>query len=127
LLLARLVPAVSLSSIGVTSRLRQGWLAPSLIALLIAMAVPAVFFALGSRSRLTAEGWVYLSTMPCLAEELVFRGAFQSLLETEQGRDLTRLASLAAPYVLCAVGSEARTRDDAAEPDSRAGCSTTFE
>ena len=53
---------------------------PSIIALLIAMAVPAVFFALGSRSKLTTEGWLYLSTMPGLAEELVFRGVFQSLL-----------------------------------------------
>ncbi len=80
LLLVRFVPTVSLNSIGVTSRLRPGWLTPSIIALLIAMAVPAVFFALGSRSKLTTEGWLYLSTMPGLAEELVFRGVFQSLL-----------------------------------------------
>jgi membrane protease YdiL (CAAX protease family) len=80
LLPARFVPTVSLNSIGVTSRLRPGWLTPSIIALLIAMAVPAVFFVLGSRSKLTTEGWLYLSTMPGLAEELVFRGVFQSLL-----------------------------------------------
>ncbi len=80
LLLVRLVPAVSLPSIGVTSRLRRGWLKPSIIALLIAVSVPAVFFALGSRVKLTAEGWIYLSTMPGLAEELVFRGVIQSLL-----------------------------------------------
>lgn len=80
LVLVRLVPSVSLTSIGVTSRLRQGWLKPSVFALLIAVAVPAVFFALGSRVRLTAEGWIYLSIMPGLAEELVFRGVIQSLL-----------------------------------------------
>ena len=80
LLLVRLVPAVSLPSIGVTSKLRRGWLKPSIVALLIAMAVPAVFFALGSRVKLTAEGWIYLSLMPGLAEELVFRGVVQSLL-----------------------------------------------
>ena len=80
LLLVRLVPAVSLTSIGVTSRLRRGWLKPSIIALLIAVAVPAVFFALGSRVKLTTEGWIYLSLMPGLAEELVFRGVIQSLL-----------------------------------------------
>jgi membrane protease YdiL (CAAX protease family) len=80
LLLVRLAPEVSLTSIGVTARLRRGWLKPSIVALLIALAVPAVFFALGSRLKLTAEGWIYLSTMPGLAEELVFRGVIQSLL-----------------------------------------------
>jgi uncharacterized protein len=80
LLLVRLAPSVSLTSIGVTSRFRRGWLKPSILALLIAVAVPAVFFALGSRVKLTAEGWIYLSIMPGLAEELVFRGVIQSLL-----------------------------------------------
>jgi membrane protease YdiL (CAAX protease family) len=80
LLLLGVVSSVSLSSIGVTSRLRPGWLRPSIVALLIALAVPAVFFALGSRVKLTTEGWIYLSTMPGLAEELVFRGVIQSLL-----------------------------------------------
>jgi len=80
LLLVALVPSVSLASIGVTSGFRPGWLVPSIIALLIAIAVPAVFFALGSRLKLTAEGWLYLSIMPGLAEELVFRGVIQSLL-----------------------------------------------
>jgi uncharacterized protein len=80
LLLVRLEPVVSLTSIGVTSRFRPGWLRPSIFALLIAVAVPAVFFALGSRLKLTTEGWIYLALMPGLAEELVFRGVIQSLL-----------------------------------------------
>ena len=80
LLLVRLAPGISLASIGVSSRLRRGWLKPSIVALFIAMAVPAAFFALGSRVKLTTEGWIYLSIMPGLAEELVFRGVIQSLL-----------------------------------------------
>ena len=74
------VSSISLCSIGVTSRFRPGWLKPSLIALAAAVAVPAVFFLLGSRRRLDAEGWIFLLLMPGLAEELVFRGVFQSLL-----------------------------------------------
>ncbi len=85
-LLVALAPGISLASIGVTRRTRPGWLKPSLVALLVAVAVPAIFFFLGVRRRLTAEGWVYLSTMPGLAEELVFRGVFQSLLNRAFGR-----------------------------------------
>ena len=80
LLLVGLVPSVSLASIGVTSKFRPGWFTPSMSGLLIAVAVPSIFFALGSRLKLTTEGWIYLSTMPGLAEELVFRGAIQSVL-----------------------------------------------
>jgi len=80
LLLVGLAPSVSLASIGITSSFRPGWLAPCLIGLLIAVVVPAGFFALGSRLKLTAGGWIYLSTMPGLAEELAFRGVVQSLL-----------------------------------------------
>jgi membrane protease YdiL (CAAX protease family) len=64
----------------VTSSLKPGWLKPSLVALLIAGGVPAVFFVLGSRVRLTGEGWAYLLVMPGLAEEILFRGLFQPLL-----------------------------------------------
>lgn len=85
-LLAVLVPSISLAAIGVTSRLRPGWLKPSIIAGLIALAVPAVFFALGARNRLNLEGWIFLSIMPGLAEELVFRGVFQSLLNRVFGK-----------------------------------------
>ncbi len=56
-LLVALVPGISLASIGVTSRFRPGWLKPSIVALLLAMAVPAVFFILGVRKQLDAEGW----------------------------------------------------------------------
>jgi hypothetical protein len=80
------IPGTSLDSVGVTSRLNPGWLAPALPALLIAAAVPAAFFALGSRVHLTGEGWIYLLVMPGLAEELLFRGLYQSLLNRALGR-----------------------------------------
>jgi membrane protease YdiL (CAAX protease family) len=85
-LLVALVPGISLASIGVTSRLRPGWLKPSIVGLLLALAVPAVFFILGARKRLDAEGWTFLLIMPGLAEELVFRGVFQSLLNRVFGK-----------------------------------------
>ena len=56
LLVVSLTPEVSFASIGVTSTLKPGWLEPSIIALLIAAAVPAVVFSLGSRVRLTGGG-----------------------------------------------------------------------
>lgn len=86
LLLAWLTPAVSFESIGVTSRLDPGWLKPGIFALLIAAAIPAVVFILGSRVTLTREGWAYLLVMPGLAEELLFRGLYQSLLNSALGR-----------------------------------------
>ena len=85
-LLIALVPGISLVSVGLTSRLRPGWLKPSIVALLLALAVPAVFFMLGARKKLDAEGWVFLLIMPGLAEELVFRGVFQSLLNRVFGK-----------------------------------------
>jgi uncharacterized protein len=86
LALVALAPRLSFAGIGVTSRLQPGWLRPSLVALLIAAAVPAVAFGLGSRVRLTGEGWAYLLVMPGLAEEIVFRGLYQSLLNDALGR-----------------------------------------
>jgi membrane protease YdiL (CAAX protease family) len=81
-----LVPGVSLASMGITSRMAPGGLKPAIPALVIAAAVPLVFFALGSRVRLTGEGWAYLLVMPGLAEELLFRGLYQSLLNDALGR-----------------------------------------
>ena len=86
LLVVWLAPGVSFASIGVTSSLQPGWLKPAIPALLIAAAVPAVFFVLGARVRLTGEGWAYLLVMPGLAEELLFRGLYQSLLNSALGR-----------------------------------------
>ena len=85
-LLVAVAPGISLSAIGVTSRFRKGWLRPSLFALLIAVAVPAGFFLLGLRKRLDAEGWVFLLLIPGLAEEIVFRGVFQCLLNRLFGK-----------------------------------------
>jgi hypothetical protein len=56
-LLVALVPGISLASLGVTSHFRPGWLKPSIVAGFIALTVPAVFFMLGVRKRLDAEGW----------------------------------------------------------------------
>lgn len=53
---------------------------------LLALAVPAVFFILGVRKKLDAEGWAFLLIMPGLAEELVFRGVYQSLLNRVFGK-----------------------------------------
>lgn len=86
LIVVSLTSGVSFTSIGVTSSLRPGWLKPAIPALLIAVAVPAVFFTLGSRVRLTGEGWAYLLMMPGLAEELLFRGLYQSLLNRALGQ-----------------------------------------
>jgi membrane protease YdiL (CAAX protease family) len=86
LLVVSLTPAVSFTSIGVTSNLKPGWLKPAIVALLIAAAVPAVFFILGSRVKLSGEGWAYLLVMPGLAEELLFRGLYLSLLNSALGR-----------------------------------------
>jgi len=85
-LLVALIPGISLASIGMTSRFRPGWFKPSMVALLVALAVPAVFFVLGARKKLTAEGWAFLLVMPGLAEELVFRGVYQSSLNRVFGR-----------------------------------------
>ena len=85
-LLVAVVPVISLASIGVTSRLRPGWLKPSIIAGLFALTVPTIFFILGVRKKLDAEGWAFLLIMPGLAEELVFRGVYQSLLNRVFGK-----------------------------------------
>jgi CAAX protease family protein len=85
-LLVAFVPGITLASIGVTSRLRPGWLKPSCIAGFLALAVPAVFFILGRHKRLDAGSWIFLAIMPGLAEEVVFRGVFQSLLNRVFGK-----------------------------------------
>jgi len=75
LLVVLMTPGVSFASIGVTSSLNPGWLKPAIVALLVAAAVPAAFFLLGARVRLTVEGWAYLLLMPGLAEELLLNSA----------------------------------------------------
>jgi len=85
-LLIAIAPGISLVSVGVTSRLRPGWLKPSIIAAVLAIAVPMVFLILGVRKKLDAQGWAFLLIMPGLAEELVFRGMYQSLLNRAFGR-----------------------------------------
>ena len=98
-LLVALVPGITLASMGVTSRLRPGWLRPAIVAGLLAVAVPAVFFMLGARKKLDAEGWIFLMIMPGLAEELVFRGVYQPLLNRTLGKPW-RLAGAEAGWGL---------------------------
>lgn len=86
LLLPILAPGISLASLGVTSRLRPGWLKPTILAAALALALPALFFVLGARKTLDGEGWAFQLTMPGIAEELVFRGVYQSLLNRIFGR-----------------------------------------
>jgi membrane protease YdiL (CAAX protease family) len=86
LTVVRLHPALTGSHVGLTSRPRRGWLPPSLVALAIAAAVPAFVFSRGSRLHLDAEGWAYLLVMPGLAEELLFRGLYQTLFNRAFGR-----------------------------------------
>jgi membrane protease YdiL (CAAX protease family) len=85
-LLAVVTPGISLDTFGVTSHLRPRSLKPAILALGFAVLIPIAFLALGSRKTLDAEGWIYLSLMPGLAEELVFRGVIQSLLNQVFGR-----------------------------------------
>jgi hypothetical protein len=81
-----LVPGILLASTGVTLRLRTGWLKPSICGGVLALAVPAVFFVLRARRRLDVQGWAFLRIMAGLAEELVFRGVYQSLLNRAFGK-----------------------------------------
>jgi hypothetical protein len=64
LTLAVFTPYFSLAAFGLTSRLKTGWLKSAIVALLLALAVPVLFFFLGSRRKLDAEGWAYLLIMP---------------------------------------------------------------
>ena len=41
---------------------------------------------LGVRKKLDAQGWAFLLIMPGLAEEIVFRGVYQSLLNRAFGK-----------------------------------------
>jgi hypothetical protein len=77
---------------GVKSRFRRGWVELPIIDGCLALAVPTIFFILGHRTKLDAQGWAFLLVMPGLAEELVFRGVYQSLLNRVFGKPW-RLAS----------------------------------
>ena len=89
ILLAIVIPGISLATLGVTSPLRPGSIKPGIMALAFALSISAVFFALGTRKTLDAEGWIFLSLMPGFAEEFVFRGVFQSLLNQVFGKPWT--------------------------------------
>lgn len=87
LALAAIVPGLSLRDIGATAPLRPGWRAPTLVVGALTLALPLAFLVgLGARDTLTVEGWCFQATMPGLAEELVYRGVFLSLLDRAFGR-----------------------------------------
>jgi len=87
LALAATVRGLSLRDIGATSPLRAGWRTAALVAGGVTLALPLAFLlGLGARDQLTVEGWWFQATMPGLAEELVFRGVFLTLLDRAFGR-----------------------------------------
>jgi membrane protease YdiL (CAAX protease family) len=87
LALAATARGLSLRDIGATAPLRAGWRMPALVVGIVSLALPIAFvLGLGARDQLTVEGWCFQATMPGLAEELVFRGVFLTLLDRAFGR-----------------------------------------
>jgi len=87
LALAATVRGLSLRDIGATEPLHAGWRMPALVAGAGILALPLSFLLLlGARDQLTVEGWCFQATMPGLAEELLFRGVFLTLLDRAFGR-----------------------------------------
>ena len=77
----------TLREIGVTSRIARGWQRPVIGAILCAITLPAAFFvAAHARETMKLEGWLFQLSMPGLAEEIVYRGVFLSLLDRAFGR-----------------------------------------
>lgn len=69
------------------SRARPNWLRPTLASGVAILLLPLiVFFAAHARESLTWEGWAFQFTMPGLAEELLFRGVIQGLLNRGLGK-----------------------------------------
>jgi len=75
--------------LGVRTPLAPGSLRALLLAALVALALPMALWAQGQRMPVDAETLLYQLTMPGLAEELVFRGVFQSVLNDVFGRPWT--------------------------------------
>lgn len=66
---------------------RPNWVRPTLFAAVAILVLPLMFFlAVHARERLTREGWAFQFTMPGLAEELLFRGVIQGLLNRTLGK-----------------------------------------
>ena len=85
--LAAAVRGLSLRDIGATAPLRPDSRGPMLVVGAVTLALPVAFIVgLGARDQLTVEGWLFQATMPGLAEELVYRGVFLSLLDRAFGR-----------------------------------------
>ncbi len=85
LLLAAL-PGYSLARLGIRGRLSPGSAGPILCVVLGAVALPMVFWFQGMRMPPDRETLLFELTMPGIAEELVFRGVFQSLLNEAFGQ-----------------------------------------
>lgn len=68
-------------------RPRPSWLRPTLWAAAAIFLLPLAFFvAAHARETLTPEGWAFQLTLPGLAEELLFRGVIQGLLNRGFGK-----------------------------------------
>jgi membrane protease YdiL (CAAX protease family) len=68
-------------------RPRPRWIWPSFIAAAIIFVLPIVFFFVQRTGEtLTLEGWAFQLTMPGLAEELLFRGVIQGVLNRGMGK-----------------------------------------
>ncbi len=81
------VRGLSPRDIGATAPLRPDWRGPKLVVSAGTLALPIAFIVgLGARDQLTVAGWCFQATMPGLAEELVYRGVFVSLLDRAFGR-----------------------------------------
>jgi|SRR5579871_522242 membrane protease YdiL (CAAX protease family) len=85
LLLAAL-PGYCLARLGIRARLAPRSVLPILCVMLAAVALPLVFWFQGMRMPADRETLLFEFTMPGLAEELVFRGVFQSLLNEVFGQ-----------------------------------------
>jgi membrane protease YdiL (CAAX protease family) len=85
-LLLASVPGYSLARFGIRGRLAPRSVGPILCVALGAVALPMVFWFQGMRMPPDRETLLFELTMPGFAEELVFRGVFQSLLNEAFGQ-----------------------------------------
>jgi membrane protease YdiL (CAAX protease family) len=74
------VPGYNFARLGIRARLAPRSTGPILLVTLGAVTLPMVFWLQGMRMPPDRETLLFELTMPGLAEELVFRGVFQSLL-----------------------------------------------
>jgi len=86
LLLGTLAPGVSLSQFGIAARPAKGSWRAILLVTVIALPFPIYAFVVGPRTPFDRETLLFELTIPGIAEESVFRGVFQSLLNEVFGK-----------------------------------------